>query len=200
MKYKFLSIILLFSIILNSQTIVEDGKIELNFVKSKAIAKHASRTAIIIKTDKLKTIFVKVKITSPSGKKEIIDVNKFYLIDELSNSRIKLIDVNYQKFTSYLGFDRLVDKKKSGKKKRTFLYEFNSSIQDTFYKFDKDGYKNVVLPINFGTIRKPDNQIIHFRPKKFKSQNLLLFFPFLKDSNNAILYYGDTKIQNFPIE
>jgi len=196
--FSFVSIIL-FAITLNSQVIVENNKIGLEFLKAKKLSALQGHTLIKIKSREIKTVMVKIKMNTLTDVKELIDINKFYLIDDKTKSKIKLIDASFLEVTQYFNFTKLVDEKYASLAKKHSYFSFDSSVRDTFYDYDIDGYNNIVFPINFGTKRKPKECIIYYKPKKFKKKKLILFFPFLKSSKNTTLYYGNEEIQNFDL-
>ena len=200
MKKYYLLIFTLLSFNLYSQAIIENGNIKLEFKKAKTISKLLqNHTLIIVKSKELKTIMIKIKMESLTDNREIIDVNKFFLIDEKSKSRIKLIDASRKELTAYVAFEKLVDENIQSKKKKSFHYSYDSTVKDKFYDYKMESYKDIVCPINFGSKRKPNNKVIYYRPDDFRRKKLILFFPFLKNSKSATLYYGDKKIKNFSI-
>jgi len=193
--FKILTIILfIFSFKVNSQTIViKEDNVKLKFIKSKKASKIINSSSVYIKSKKLKRILVKIKMKSLNNKKQIFDPNKFSLIDFNYKLRYKPTDILFQNLTDWWHFEK-ISKTKPKRKFNKRIY--SPDINDTFLDYKFEGIKNVIIPINFATKKKPDIHIIHFKPKKLRSRNIYIYFPFPKELKNAVLYYGNEKITN----
>ena len=64
--------------------------------------------------------------------------------------------------------------------------------------FDKDGYTNIEIPINFGTTNKPNLSVVYFGETEFENFTAELFFAVLEKFKTLDyeLYYMDKKISD----
>lgn len=176
----------------NSQTIrVEEDNVELKFVKAKKASKIINASNVFVRSKKLKRIRVKIKMKSLDNKSQVFDPNKLSLIDYTYKLRYRPTDILFQNLTDWWHFKK-ISKTKPKKKSNDYLYAPN--VDDTFLDFEFEDIKNVLIPINFNTTKKPDIHIVHFEPKKLRSRNVYLYFLFPKDIKDATLYYGKEKL------
>ncbi|WP_299532896.1 hypothetical protein [Ulvibacterium sp.] len=136
----------------------------------------------------MKTIFVKLRMTAKNGKRQLFDINKFSLIDETHRIRSRPMDISCQTFTAFENFVKLL---KHPPKKKNSVLPYNPEIKDSFSEYTFEDYDNLEIPLDYDGWGKRENQVIYFKPRKFKTKKLNFFFPFPKSSTSGILYYGD---------
>jgi len=174
-----------------SQTLVNQGQFNFELIHARKLNKMQASTRIILKSKDLKTVYIKLRMSTISGEKEMFDVNKFSLVDETHKLRSRPMDVSYQAFTAYLGFNKLV---KEPLKKNLAGFEYEPEIEDSFEEFDFEGYTQFAVPIDYDGWGRRKNLIVYFKPQEFKSKKLNFFFPYPKSIKKGSLYYGNEKI------
>jgi hypothetical protein len=192
-KYFFAYLFLFTSFSFSQEIETNDKEFKIEIIKVKKLKKIQISTTTILDSDYLKTIFIKLKMTSIDNTKKEFDVNKFILLDTTNKLKIRALDVSYQKFTAYVGFSILTKKPHTFNEKHSIL-TYNTSIPDSFEKYNFEGFSTIETPINFGTRRKPEPHVIYYEPEKYKSKKLIFHFPFPKEINQGVLYYGNQKI------
>ncbi|WP_111307637.1 hypothetical protein [Confluentibacter sediminis] len=194
-KTKFLLPLFFFSVLISFGQIIRtsDNQYDIEINAARKLKKVQISTRIIVDSDKLKTIFIKVEMSSTSKEKKEFDVNKFILLDTVNKLKIRPVDISYQNATAYTGFEKLVKNPNSFDLKNSIL-KYDPSVPDSFENFNFDGFNTLEIPINFGNKNKPRAFILYFKPQNFKSKKIVFFFPFPKSINSGILYYGNEKI------
>lgn len=182
---------LIHTVCYTQNTNVEKGKFELELIHARKLSKIQANTSIILKSDKLKTIFIKLRMTAKNGKRQLFDINKFSLVDDTHMIRSRPIDISCQTFTAFENFGKLL---KDPPKKKNSILPYNPAIKDSFTEYKFEGYNALEIPLDYDGWGKRENQIIYFRPRKFKTKKLNFFFPFPKKSTSGILYYGDEMV------
>ncbi len=152
-----ISFCLLITLTYSQKVVIEEDNIKIEFIKSRKASKLITASNISIKSDEIKKVFVKIK--SLNNKRQLVDPNKFSLVDANNGLRFRPTDIFYQNFTDWWGFGR-VSKTKPKFKFNDYL--FDKDVEDTFLNYNFEGIENISLPINFNTKRKPDIHIIHF--------------------------------------
>jgi|GEM_PF-5883837 len=175
-----------------SQTaVVDDGQFELELIHARKLNKIQASTNVIMRSKTCKTIYVKLRMTASSGKRKAFDINKFSLVDETNKIRCRPMNISYQVFTAYSGFYKLV---KEPLKRKNINLRYEPKIVDTFENYDFNEYTNLEVPVDYDGWGKQKNQVVYFKPQKFKTKKLNFFFPYLKDVKTGTLYYGDKKV------
>lgn len=190
---RFAFFIILFTVwsVKSQDLIVTGDNIKIEFTKSRKASKIITASNVAIKSDQIKKVFVKIKVKSLNNKRQLFDPNKLSLVDAQNKLRFRPTDILFQNFTDWRHF------KKISKTKPKIRYNkriYNINIEDTFLNHNQEGIKNCELPINFNTRKNPDNHIIHFEPKKLRSRNVMLYFPYPNELKKSTLYYGIEKI------
>jgi len=180
------------------QTIIsKNDNIEIEFHKAKKTIKAFSASSIWISTKEFKQVYVRVKMIS-LDKKKYFNINKFSLIDIKNKIRYRPIDIFSQFLTDWQGIPRLT--KKKVKNKRSNPYWYDPSVEDSFLKYNFEEYTNCNFPINFGRKTENDYHTIYFRPKKFKTKFIMLFFPYPREVREGVIYYGHQKLAEISVK
>ncbi len=170
---------------------VEGGLYLIEIKFARKLRKVQLSTDIILKSDLLKTVFIKVKMETSDGEKRVFDVNKFSLVDNTNKVRSRPLSISYQELTKYYGFEKLTKEPITTNKG---VLNYDKGILDSFDNYSFEGYKKLEVPVNYGTIKNPQLHIVYFKPKNFKKRKINLFFPFIAKQNNGTLFYGKEKI------
>ncbi|QBZ98273.1 hypothetical protein [Flavobacterium sangjuense] len=192
---------ILFALNINAQTKDEDIKIRI--VKAKLVDNVSvfGMRDLKVKNDELKKVMVKAKILStPDNRAKL---SGFSLIDNVNKIRYRLADykgylgvIDVAEFIPYTKFELFNEKGK--KMDWEGLPEYNPAVKDYFDQFDKEGYTNVEIPVNFGTKEKPNLSIIYFgetEHEDFTAELFFVVFEKYKDLDYE-LYYMDKKISD----
>ena len=173
MKKTFLFI--LFTLNLTAQ-VKEEIKIQI--VKAKLVdnVSIVGIRQLKVTNDNFKKVMIKTKISSsPDNKTKL---SGFSLVDNVHNIRYRLAD--YKGYTGIIGFPELIPYRKSElfneKGKKIDWYElppFDAAVTDYFNTFDKDGYTNIELPVNFGTEKKPNLSILYFGETEYEDLDFM---------------------------
>jgi hypothetical protein len=195
-----LFILLSFNSKLFSQDYIPADNFEFKFIKAKKAVGGNYVYTIKTSTD-VKKVQVRFKMTSISGEKDDFDPNKFYLVSEEHQTRVRPIDVrhNYAAGWIYIGFDYLVDFQPEDKKLKEWLF-YKPEIKNTFLDYKIEGYQDIYPSINFGTKKKPKIASPYLDHKDLKSCKVDLYFSLPKDLKTFKVYYGDTLISETEIK
>ncbi len=195
---KILVILLFCTSIAYSQSETSE-EIEIKIKKSKQVDNVSviGIRQLRVKSDKLQKVMIKTKIEStPHNKTKL---SAFSLLDTKNKIRYRLAD--YKGYASIIGYPELIPyrKKELYNKKGKSIQNgppFDKSEKDYFNDYDKEGYTNFEIPINFGTNKNPKLSIIYFGETQFKKFTAELFFPILKENIdlNYELFYKDKKV------
>jgi len=197
---KILLLTLLITSICYSQTTTKDG-IQIS-VKQEKLVDNVSVVGIRqlkVTSNKLRKVMIKTKIKSKSEDKT--KLSAFSLLDTKNKIRYRLAD--YKGYTGFIGFPELIPYRK------TELYDkkgkpiqngppYDKSEKDYFNDYDIEGYKNLEIPINFGTKKNPKLSVVYFGQTAYKKFTAELFFALLVENTGLDyeLYYADEKISN----
>ena len=196
-KNKLYTLIALFFLISFSsfcQTIqTADKEFNIEILASRKLKKIQISTLKILRSDKLKTVFIKLDMVSVDNSEKDFDVNKFILLDTVNKLKIRALDISFQNFSAYTNFANLSKENHSFNPKRSII-TYDPSIPDSFENYNFKNFQTLEIPINYGTNKKPEPHIIYYKPKKFKSKKLVFFFPFPTNEKEGVLYYGNQKI------
>jgi hypothetical protein len=144
---------------------------------------------------------IKTKIKSTEENKT--KLSAFSLLDTNNKIRYRLAD--YKGYTGIIGEPELIPFRKdrlykdNGKEIDSYwLPEYNESEKDYFNDFDKEGYTNFELKINFGTSENPKLSILYFGETSYERFTAELFFAIIADNkdSNYELYYKNEKISD----
>lgn len=189
---KSILILLLSGFLVNSQEIsIDKNEFNIEILHARKLGKIQIATNVILKSKILKTISLKIRATSKNGEKELLDINKFSLVDEENRTRSRPINVSVQSFTKYFSLTKLVQ---APLKKKNFHLRYDPTIIDSFKDFDFNGYALIEIPVDYDGWGKQEKQVVYFKPEAFKSKRVNFFFPFLTEGKKGNLYYGKKKI------
>lgn len=195
---KILLLIFLITSICFSQSKTKDG-IQIDIKKAKLVdnVSVVGIRQLEVTSDKLRKVMIKTKIKSkPENKTKL---SAFSLLDTKNKLRYRLAD--YKGYTGFIGFPELIPFRKSelyNKKDKEIQYgpKYDKSEKDYFNDYDKEGYTNIEIPINFGSKKDPKLSILYFGETSYKKFTAELFFALLVENTNLNykLYYKDEKI------
>jgi hypothetical protein len=197
---RYLIFFLLVSYSVNSQITTKDN-IQIKIKKSKLVNNRSivGIRQLKVKSNKLKKVLIKTKIKSKSNEKT--KLSAFSLIDNKNKIRYRLAD--YKGYTGIIGYPELIPFRKSviyNKKGKLINYgpPINKSEKDYFNKFDIEGYKNLEIPVNFGTKKNPILSLLYFGETQYKNFTAELYFTILVEykGSDYSLYYKDEKISD----
>jgi len=177
-----------------SQTFQVENTFEMVFRKSKVNSKNEWKTASlnIHGPSALKKIQIRFEINTLSGKKEVFDPNKFYLVSELNKIRVRPVDFTFHDYAHvFTSFEKLscdpVEKNKFG-------LTYDPEIKDFFNDYKIAGYTDIDNEIDFGTKKKALVVKTYSKPIEWKS-NLIDIYAFIPENLNSIdIYYGSQKL------
>lgn len=170
---------------------VDQGAFKIEIIHARKLKKVQASTNVILLSDELKTVFVKLRMSTTDEERHYFDINKFSLLEDENKLRIRPMSISYQEFTAYMGFDRLSFELLDFK---SFDIKYKPELKDSFNDFRFEGYSVMEIPMNYGGLRKPKNYVSYYKPQKFKSKKLNFFFSFPRDCKKGTLYYGEEKI------
>jgi transposase-like protein len=193
------------SLLAQITTTKEETKIEI--VKAKLVdnVSFIGIRQLKVTSDDLQKVMIKTKIKSTIYNKT--KLSAFSLLDIKNKIRYRLAD--YKGYTGFIGEPELIPFRKeilfneNGKEiNGDWLPKYDNSERDYFNKYDKEGYRNFEMKINFGTTKKPILSIIYFGETSYEKFTAELYFAILveyKDSDYE-LYYKDEKISSIKFE
>ena len=192
-------LISLFCLLLNhdlfSQKInIDEDQITIEYVKGRE-ASLLNPSNVYTRSKDAKTVVTRVKMKTFSNKKELFDPNKFSLVIEDKKVRCRPVDILFKNFTDWWHFSKVSKTKPRDKKS---YYKYNPSIKDTYLDYTIEGIKNLELPVNLGTRKKPEEHILYFVPKKLRSRGIRIYFILPEYISSGTLYYGNTKTDIHP--
>lgn len=178
-------------------------KISIEIVKSKLVDNVSvfGIRQLAVKSSDLRKVMIKTKIKSTEENKT--KLSAFSLLDTNNKIRYRLAD--YKGYTGIIGEPELIPFRKNrlhkdnGKEIDSYwLPEYNESEKDYFNDFDKEGYTNFELKINFGTTENPKLSILYFGETSYERFTAELFFAIIADNkdSNYELYYKNEKISD----
>ncbi|MDA9057439.1 hypothetical protein N9K49_06315 [Flavobacteriaceae bacterium] len=202
MKTRLIILAFLFTQILYSQIKIEEDNLTIEYEKTKKASQLIAVTNVRTKSKKIVQYNIKVRIEMIDNKKRSFDPNKFSLIDYQNKIRLRPVDVAYTNFTDKWHFYKLIKNKPSYK---SLENRYDPSIKDTFLDYEFEGITNYIIPIHFEAYNKykisfkNPKKVPHetyFEPKELRKRNINLYFPLIKGTKSAALYYGNTKIED----
>lgn len=200
---RILLLIFLTTSICYSQSNITDG-IQISVNKAKLVdnVSVVGIRQLKVTSDKLRKVMIKTKIKSKLDNKT--KLSAFSLLDTKNKIRYRLAD--YKGYTGFIGFPELIPFRKTelfDKKNKPIQYgpPYNKSEKDYFNDYDMEGYKNLEMPINFGTKKSPKLSVIYFGETSYKKFTAELFFALLVENTNLDyeLYYADEKIADIKL-
>lgn len=184
---------------LNIQAQNDDIKIKI--VKAKLVDNVSvfGLRELKVTSDDFKKVMIKTKISSSLENRT--KLSGFSLVDTINKIRYRLAD--YKGYVAFIGEPEFVPYTKTelfnekGKKMDWYgLPPYDTSVTDYFDKFDKEGYTNIEIPINFGTKEKPNLSVVYFGETEYEDFTAELFFAVFEKYKDLDyeLYYMDKKI------
>ncbi|WP_158281902.1 hypothetical protein [Winogradskyella wandonensis] len=197
---RILILFLLINTICYSQTKTSDG-IEI-VIKKARLVDNISIVGIRqlkVKSNELRKVMIKTKIKSKPDNK--VKLSAFSLVDTINKIRYRLAD--YKGYTGFVGLPELIPFRKSkiynkkGKEIDTGP-PYDRWEKDYFDNYNKEGYTNFEVPVNFGTKDNPQLSIVYFGETDYKKFTAELFFTVLVKNTGLSyeLYYKDEKISD----
>jgi len=196
----------MFSMKLFSQiaTTIEATTIEILEVKKVSNYNLFGKSQLKISTPELQKVMIKTKIKSINDTKT--KLSAFSLLDTVHKIRYRLAD--YVGYIGFIGSPETTPFRKSrlykdnGKELKLMEPPFNSKEKDYFNDFDREGYTNYELNINFGTDEKPKLSVIYFGESVHNQFKAELYFAILSVHFFSVyeLYYQDLKIGEVKFE
>jgi len=179
---------------MQSQKFVEADNFEFKFIKAKKAS--GATWEYTIKTSKeSKRVQVRFKMKSLSRKRESFDPNKFYLVSDQYQVRLRTLDVryNYAAGWIFLPFDKLVEDQNANQGIEDFVC-YKPEVEDTFKDYSMEGYEDISPEINFGTKKKPKVVSPYLNPEDLRACKIDMYFTLPKDLKEFRIYYGSTII------
>ncbi len=202
MKTRLLILALLCTQTFHSQIKIQEDNLTIEYIKNKKASQLiGSVTNVRTRSKKMIQYNIKVRIEMMDNKKRSFDPNKFSLIDYKNKIRLRPLDIAHPLFTDKIHFVRLI---KNKPKYKSLEKKYRPDIKDTFVDYEFEDITNITIPIKYDAYNKykisfkNPKKVAHesyFEPKKIRKSNLNLFFPMLKSTKKAILYYGNIKIK-----
>ena len=202
MKTRLIILAFLFTQVFYSQIKIQEDNLTIEYDKTKKASQLIAVTNVRTKSKKIVQYNIKVRIEMIDNKKRSFDPNKFSLIDYQNKIRLRPVDVAYTNFTDKWHFYKLIKNKPSYK---SLENRYDPSIKDTFLDYEFEGITNYIIPIHFEAYNKykisfkNPKKVPHetyFEPKELRKRNINLYFPLIKGTKSATLYYGNTKIED----
>ncbi|AOR29309.1 hypothetical protein FORMB_22910 [Formosa sp. Hel1_33_131] len=202
MKTRLIILAFLFTQVFYSQIKIQEDNLTIEYEKTKKASQLIAVTNVRTKSKKIVQYNIKVRIEMIDNKKRSFDPNKFSLIDYQNKIRLRPVDVAYTNFTDKWHFYKLIKNKPSYK---SLENRYDPSIKDTFLDYEFEGITNYIIPIHFEAYNKykisfkNPKKVPHetyFEPKELRKRNINLYFPLIKGTKSATLYYGNTKIED----
>ena len=209
MKLKKILLLTLLNISFNlfSQVITTKEKIEIEIKKSKLVDNVSvfGIRQLKVTSDDLKKVMIKTKIKSGFFNKT--KLSAFSLLDTKNKIRYRLAD--YKGYSGVIGEPELIPFRKDkiydekGKEiKGNWLPPYSNSENDYFNEYNKEGYENIEMKINFGTTEKPKLSIVYFGVTSYEKFTAELYFAILAQNidSHYELYYKDEKVSEIKFE
>lgn len=209
MKLKKILLLTLLNISLNlfAQVITTKEKIEIEIKKAKLVDNVSvfGIRQLKVTSDDLKKVMIKTKIKS--GFLNKTKLSAFSLLDTKNKIRYRLAD--YKGYSGVIGEPELIPFRKDkiydekGKEiKGNWLPPYSNSENDYFNEYDKEGYENLEMKINFGTTEKPKLSIVYFGVTNYEKFTAELYFAILIQNidSHYELYYKDEKVSEIEFE
>lgn len=143
-----------------------------------------------------KKIRVRFKIKSVSGKKEVFDPNKLYLVSDKNKVRIRPIDVkhNFGIGKDFIGFRRYVSQRPETPEFAEYA-DYDPRVPDSFQDYKIEGYEDIWPSLNFAKKRgEPIVLKTYLGNKNLRNCKLDVYFSLPQSLFRGNIYYGDTLI------
>ena len=207
MKLRITILAFLFTQIFYSQVTIQEDNLTIEYSKTKKASQSLGMvTNVRTKSKEVVQYNVKVRIEMIDNKKKPFDANKFSILDYQNQIRLRPIDVAYTNFTDKWHFIKLI---KNKPKYKSLEKRYKPDIKDTFLDYEFEGINNLNIPICYEaydkfkiSFKNPDKECheSYFEPKDLRKRNVNLYFPMLKSTKSATLYYGNTKIAEIKLK
>jgi len=174
-----------------SQVAVENETLEVHMTKGRKQAKFNVRSRHGAGKGSFE-IFTVIELKRLKNKDDIIDLNKFSLIDHSNKLRYRGSDISIGHPLGYKEGSILMMEKVAN----TSIYgSYNPEIRDTFSDYTIDGYQDIQRKTQFG-LRKKDVTQTYFHPvgKGVKRVRLIFYIPNQLKEKEYQLYYAQTKV------
>lgn len=209
MKLKKILLLTLLNISLNlfAQVTTTKEKIEIEIIKTKLVDNVSifGIRQLKVTSDDLRKVMIKTKIKSGFFNKT--KLSAFSLLDTKNKIRYRLAD--YKGYSGIIGEPELIPfrkdeiyDEKGNEIKGNWLPPYRNSENDYFNEYNKEGYKNLEMKINFGTTEKPKLSIVYFGVTRYEKFSAELYFAILVQNidSNYELYYKDEKVSEIKLE
>jgi hypothetical protein len=209
MKLKKILLLTLLNISLNlfAQVTTTKEKIEIEIIKTKLVDNVSifGIRQLKVTSDDLRKVMIKTKIKSGFFNKT--KLSGFSLLDTKNKIRYRLAD--YKGYSGIIGEPELIPfrkdeiyDEKGNEIKGNWLPPYRNSENDYFNEYNKEGYKNLEMKINFGTTEKPKLSIVYFGVTRYEKFSAELYFAILVQNidSNYELYYKDEKVSEIKLE
>ncbi|WP_299521869.1 hypothetical protein [Winogradskyella sp.] len=200
-------LIFLFMQIFYSQVKIQEDNLTIEYVKAKKASQSIGMvTNVRTKSKEVVQYNIKIRVEMLDNKKRPFDANKFSLVDYQDSIRLRPIDVAYTNLTDKWHFIKLI---KNKPKYKSLEKRYKPDIKDTFLDYEFEGINNLTMPICYEaydkykiSFKNPDKECheSYFEPKALRKRNVNLYFPMLKSTENATLYYGNIKIAEIELK
>jgi hypothetical protein len=196
---KFILLLSLFQIVVYAQSTLTPLSIEIKKAKIVDNVSVVGIRQLSVTSDDLQKVMIKTKITS--DEKDRVKLSAFYLLDTLNKIRYRLAD--YKGYVAVVGFPEFIPYRVSelyDEKGRLVeninIPPYDPSQKDYYNDYNKEGYSNFELKINFGTTKHPLLSVLYFGETEYDKFTAELYFAILGTHINATyeLYYKDQKI------
>jgi len=192
-------IALMFSVYGNTQIIYGDNfTIEIKQTKINAFNFTSSSSWVILPKD-MEKLWVRIRITSKSKKRQFFNPNAFSIVSNEHKCRFRPAEAKF----AYMmhGFKSFLILNTDDKEELNSRYgrRRQENSRDIFLDYNLEGYKNIPMVINYGTKRKPKNVSIYYASEKFSNKTIDYYFGVHNSLKSVDLYYKDQKITTIAI-
>lgn len=177
---------------------VANGNLSVDFKTSKKVSNTLNLNSTSkIKSKELQKISVKCKVESLN--KEVVDINKFSLVDHKNKLRYRPTDISFQPVMGYLVYEKLFkeDVNYGNMAKHQAGIQYKPEIKDSYNDYAITDYVDVQIPMTFAVgFGKQKTSIVYFEPHNYRNFQALFFFAIVEDAKNPdlVFYYGNEKI------
>lgn len=186
-----------------AQVLIEYGNSAIEVKKAKKNGKWEVTTSryTISAGKNSKKVQIRIKLSSQTGEKVIIDPNKFYLVVDSYKIRVRPVDLKYPFALASIAFVRLTKEDEYGRGNTVRGgYAKNDEVVDTFKDYAIPGYLDIETSLNFGTEKKPEVKTIYYQPNDIENSLIDIYFMLPKDVVDFSFYYGDILVEKLSID
>lgn len=207
MNIRFTILTFLLTQIFYCQVNIQEDNLTIEYAKTKKGSQSLGMvTNVRTKSKEVVQYNIKIRVEMLDNEKRSFDANKFSLVDYQDSIRLRPIDVAYTNLTDKWHFIKLI---KNKPKYKSLEKRYKPDIKDTFLDYEFEGINNLTIPICYEaydkykvSFKNPDKECheSYFEPKDLRKRNVNLYFPMLKSTESAVLYYGNTKIKEIKLK